>query len=180
MRNAERQAIGWLGVAATVIATVVAISSLFSFSVFTTKRTPEPRKSQQLAIERLERIHPQETHHSMSAPSRHSRPTEQPTGPLTTEVAALEAQSQHNSHETAHLETSLHEVRGILLDNPQAAVSYTLLKHEVTDDQEKVGLATASLESRLDDEDKKLELIVGVLGLGFVGLITTVIVTRGK
>jgi hypothetical protein len=69
-------------------------------------------------------------------------------------------------------------MRGILLDNPRAAVSYTLLKHEVADNQEKSALTTASLESRLDDENSKLELIVGVLGLGFLGLITTVIVTR--
>jgi hypothetical protein len=71
-------------------------------------------------------------------------------------------------------------VRGILLDNPTAAVSYTLLKHEVADDQEKANLVVASLESRLSDEDNKLALIVGVLGFGFVGLITTVIVTRSK
>ncbi len=69
-------------------------------------------------------------------------------------------------------------MRGILLDNPRAAVSYTLLKHEVADNQEKAALTTASLESRLDDENSKLELIVGVLGLGFLGLITTVIVTK--
>lgn len=110
--------------------------------------------------------------------TRGRQPSPRPRGPFSTEIAGLESQAQHNAQQTAHLGSSLQEVRDILLDNPQSAVSYTLLKQEVQNNQEKSALTVAALQSRLDEENGKLEWIVGVLGLGLVGLIVTVVVTR--
>lgn len=69
-------------------------------------------------------------------------------------------------------------MQGILLTNPRSAVSYALLKRELEDDQEKAALTATALEGRLSDANDKFVLAVAILGLGFIGLIVTVAMTR--
>jgi hypothetical protein len=170
MKSQSRHAVSLLGITASTVATIVVVTTTF-FGLTTVKTPPAPTASQPI-VERIVEIpkHSPQLHRPVRPRPR--------TGPFASEIIALEAQSQHNAQETAHLGTSLTEIRDILLDNPQAAVSYTLLKREVQDDQEKAGITIAALQGRLNEQNEKLEWIVGVLGLGFAGLIASVVVGK--
>jgi hypothetical protein len=164
-----RHFVSLIGIGASTLAVAVAVSSTL-FGFLQVKAPPTQTTSP--PIERI--IEKPPPPHK----SRHPIHPHQRTGAVPAEIVALEAQSQHNTQETAHLGSSLTEVRDILLDNPRAAVSYTLLKREVQDNKEKADITVAALQSRLDEENEKLEWIVGVLGLGFAGLIASVVVGK--
>jgi hypothetical protein len=62
------------------------------------------------------------------------------------------------------------------VSNPTQAISYTLLKHELADNQKTSAAAIAGIENSVNKEYDLMKWVVGVLFLGILGMMISIAV----
>jgi hypothetical protein len=114
---------------------------------------------------------PMPSHHSDSRPLTH---TEAASRYISRAIDRLEAKANAVSREANVTADALKEVKAVILANPTQAISYTLLKQEVAENQKSTGAAIAAVEGSVNKEYDLMKWVIGVLVLGILGMLVSI------